>query len=63
MFCSTAADVGSATNAWSGHSPDTSDELRIESTLYTQIHRITQGTQKYTCFHPSGGSVSRDKHQ
>lgn len=22
-------------NAWSGHSPDTSDELRIESTLYT----------------------------
>ena len=26
MFCSTATDAGSATNAWSGHCPDTSDE-------------------------------------
>lgn len=52
MFCSTAADVGSATNAWSGHSPDTSDELRIESTLYTQIHRITQGHKEIHMFPP-----------
>jgi hypothetical protein len=39
-------------NAWSGHSPDTSDELQIESTLYTQIHRITQEDTEIHMFPP-----------
>ncbi|WP_214291465.1 hypothetical protein, partial [Escherichia coli] len=54
-------------NAWSGHSPDTSDELQGNSGLNQPFtHKSTglhRGTQKYTCFHLSGGSVPRHKHQ
>ena len=39
-------------NAWSGHSPDTSDEQRTESALHTQIHRITQGHTEIHMFPP-----------